>query len=127
MPPRRLGAKTSQKHELEAFAEKYDTLALVYGDPVEVVFSIMAANVRVVLDERGNPVRVGDDEVALRAAEMLMNYRYPRVKASEGQGTKPPVLNFNVTMPHPELPVNPLPQRLMQPPVLVSVKENPGE
>jgi hypothetical protein len=26
MPPRRL-AKTGQKHEMEAFAEKYDTLA----------------------------------------------------------------------------------------------------
>jgi hypothetical protein len=39
MPPRRLTKKVGQKHEMEAFAEKYDTLALIYGDPVEVVFS----------------------------------------------------------------------------------------
>jgi hypothetical protein len=115
MPPRRLGAKTSQKHELEAFAEKYDTLALLYGDPVETVFAIMDRNVN-------GPFP--DDEVALRAAEMLMNYRYPRVKASEGQGVKAPVLNFNVTMPQPpELPVNAPPSRQ----VLSIVEKSPAE
>jgi hypothetical protein len=97
MPPRRQTAKTGQKHEMEAFAEKYDTLAMIYGDPVETIFHIM--------------LKSQDEEVKLRAAEMLMSYRYPRVKAAEGNVAKAPVLNFNVTMPHPELPVNAAPAR----------------
>jgi hypothetical protein len=97
MPPRRQTAKTGQKHEMEAFAEKYDTLAMIYGDPVETIFHIM--------------LKSQDEEVKLRAAEMLMSYRYPRVKAAEGNIAKAPVLNFNVTMPHPELPVNAAPAR----------------
>src|SRR5713226_8821713 len=98
MPPRRLTAKAGQKHEMEAFAEKYDILALIHGDPVEVVFGIMALS--------------PDEEVKLRAAEMLMSYRYPRVKSAEGGAAKAPVLNFNVTMPRPELPVNEAPRLL---------------
>jgi hypothetical protein len=61
---------------------------------VETVFAIMTEN------------NAGTTRSQLRAAEMLMSYRYPRVKAAEGNSAKAPVLNFNVTMPHPELPVN---------------------
>jgi hypothetical protein len=85
MPPKKLQKTEAQKHELEAFAEKYDTLALIHGDPVEVVFAVMQAT--------------EDDDTKLRAADMLMSYRYPRVKAMEGAQNKAPVLNFNVTMP----------------------------
>jgi hypothetical protein len=120
MPPRRLARTTSQKHELEAFAEKYDTLACIYGDPIEAVFAIMAKNFQMVKAPDGTHIFVGDDEVALRAAEMLMSYRYPRVKASEGQSNKAPVLNFNVSMPRPELEVN-------SRPVLAVVTEPPSE
>lgn len=103
MHPRRQTKKVGQKHEMEAFAEKYDTLADIYGDPVEVVFSIMADS--------------SDEEVVLRAAEMLMSYRYPRVKSAEGNQAHAPILNFNVQMPRQELPVNESPKRLG--PVLV--------
>lgn len=103
MHPRRQTKKVGQKHEMEAFAEKYDTFADIYGDPVEVVFSIMADST--------------DAEVKLRAAEMLMSYRYPRVKSAEGNPAQAPILNFNVQMPRAELPVNEPPKRLG--PVLV--------
>jgi hypothetical protein len=85
MPPRKLNKTNAQKHELEAFAEKYDILAMVHGDPVETIFQIMAASEQ--------------EEVRLRAADMLMSYRYPRMKAAEGTPQNAPVLNFNVTMP----------------------------
>jgi hypothetical protein len=118
MPPRRLGKTAPQKHELEAFAEKYDTLACIYGDPVEAVFGIMAKNLKPHLDPATGLFDFGDDEIALRAAEMLMNYRYPRVKSSEGAAPKAQVLNFNVRMDAPatpELPVNAPPARLPSP------------
>lgn len=100
-PPRRTAKTTPQKHELEAFAEKYDTLTMLYGDPVETVFRIMSGS--------------EDEEVQLRAAEMLMSYRYPRVKSVEGAGKTAPVLNFNVTMPgKPELPPTPTAQRVLE-------------
>jgi hypothetical protein len=104
MPPRRLTAKTGQKHEMEAFAEKYDTYASIYGDPVQVVFRIMSDT--------------EDEDVKLRAAEMLMSYRYPRVKSAEGNAPKAQVLNFNVRMDAPapaEVPVNAAPVRLPSP------------
>lgn len=104
MPPRRLTAKTGQKHEMEAFAEKYDTLALLYGDPVEVAFAVMHA-----------AHSENDREMALQAANTLMGYRYPRVKAAEGAVDKAAVMNFNVIMPgekRPEVDVTP-PQRPM--------------
>jgi hypothetical protein len=99
-PPRRAAKTTPQKHELEAFAEKYDTLTLLYGDPVEMVFRIMSGS--------------GDEEVQLRAAEMLMSYRYPRVKSVEGTGKTAPILNFNVTMPKPELATAPTAARVLE-------------
>lgn len=75
---------------MEAFAEKYDTYADIYGDPVGVVFKIMADS--------------DDEEVRLRAADMLMSYRYPRIKAAEGDKSNAPPLTFNVLMPAPQLP-----------------------
>lgn len=112
MPPRKLTAKTGQKHEMEAFAEKYDTLALMYGDPVETVFAIMARNVADRITEDGKII-AGDDDVALRAADMLMSYRYARVKAAEVQQAKPTALQFNVIMPganKPTIDVSPVRQ-----------------
>lgn len=85
MPPRKRTREKPQKHELEAFAEKYDIFADIFGDPVGVVFKIMADS--------------EDEEVKLRAADMLMSYRYPRVKAAEGDHSRAPVMNFNVLMP----------------------------
>lgn len=89
MPPRKRTREKPQKHELEAFAEKYDTYADIFGDPVALVFKIMSDSV--------------DEEVKLRAADMLMSYRYPRVKAAEGAGSNAPVMNFNVVMPNAQL------------------------
>lgn len=94
MPPRRKGPSEPQAHELEAFAEKYDICSDIYGDPVEVVFRIMA--------------NTTDEEVKLRAADMLLSYRYPRVKAAEGAKPGAQTLNFNVTMPPREVDVTPV-------------------
>jgi hypothetical protein len=101
MPPRRQTPKAAQKHELEAFAEKYDTLALLYGDPVETVFAIMSG-----------AFHANDHDTALQAAGVLMRYRFPQVKASEGGQDKTPVMNFNVLMsPPPEKALNAEPVR----------------
>jgi hypothetical protein len=101
MPPRRQTPKVAQKHEMEAFAEQYETLAAIYGNPVEALFEIMADT--------------GDEELRARVAVDLMSFRFPKVKASEGNGNKSPTMNFNVILPEQkvvELPVN-------RPPTLV--------
>lgn len=72
--------KKPAAHEIDAFNEKYDLYALLYGDPVEVAFSIMARNAP------ESSAEDKDEEVALRAADMLMSYRYPRIKAIQGSG-----------------------------------------
>lgn len=89
MPLRKRQPLPAQKHELEAFAEKYDTLALLYGDPVEVVFKVMS-----------DAVKLGDDAMARIAAVDLMGFRYPKVKAQEvlGDPTKAPITQINVTL-----------------------------
>jgi hypothetical protein len=52
-----------------------------------------------------------DDDVALRAADMLLSYRFPRVKAAEPHAPPSTHLNFNVIMGKPgEIPVNKAPQ-----------------
>lgn len=106
MVPRRQNKKDPQKHELEAFAEKYDTLVAIYGDPVEMVFQVMSDT--------------EDEATKLAAANMLMSYRYPRVKAAETNQKSAPVLNFNVTMPTPALP-EPTTVLVRVPPVLVKM------
>lgn len=108
MHPRRLPAKTGQKHEMEAFAEKYDTYADIFGDPIAVVFQVMAD--------------ATDYDTKLTAANMLMSYRFPRVKAAEGNQNKAPTMNFNVVMappPNQELPALPVtrpPLTIVMPP-----------
>jgi hypothetical protein len=100
MPPRRQAPRRAQPHELEAFAEKYETLALIYGDPVETVFNIMAKQA----------AAGGDDEITLRAAEMLISYRFPRIKAAEDSGKNSgPALNFYIDTGgvHPVREINP--------------------
>lgn len=92
---RQLNKRNAQKHEQEAFAEKYDILALLYGDPVEVVFAVMA-----------RAVKAEDDEGARIAADTLMGYRFPKIKAQElaGNPDNAPVTNIVVNlMPAPKL------------------------
>lgn len=71
--------------ERDAFAEKYETLAIMYGDPVEVLFEIMADEDEDTRERRG-------------AAESLMAYRYPKLKVVEGEKDKTPMVQFNVTL-----------------------------
>jgi hypothetical protein len=83
--PNKPGKKKAEKHEIDAFVEKYETYADVYGDPVEMAFRIMADST--------------DEEVQLRAADMLMSYRYPRIKAIQGvQGQNGPQFAFNINI-----------------------------
>lgn len=84
MAPKKLRKTEAQKHELEAFAEKYDTLAMIYGDPVEVMFIIMSESL------------AGDKELALRAADMLNAYRFPRVKPQDKPVDTGKVLNLTI-------------------------------
>lgn len=83
MPPRKPKAKAPDTtHELDAFAEKYDTHLMLYGDPVEKIFSIMSSS--------------PDEDTQLRAAEILVSYRYPRLKALEGAGGPGTVVNIQI-------------------------------
>ena len=77
MSQRRPLSKKPAAHELEAFAEKYDTHALIHGDPVAVVFKVMG--------------ETEDEDTRLRAAEILLSYRYPRLKSLEGNVPTVPV------------------------------------
>lgn len=82
--PRKPMPKQSEQRELEAFAERYDTLSTIYADPVQVVFEIMTR---------------ADDELRLRAAETLMAYRYPKLKALENKKPQEgPSQVFNIVM-----------------------------
>lgn len=85
MPPRKPNKKVPQKHELEAFAEQYDIYKDIYGDPIEMAFRIMAGS--------------DDENVQLTAANMLMSYRYPKVKASEVvDNNKSPQMTFTINV-----------------------------
>jgi len=86
MAPRKPPARKSEQHELDAFAEKYETYAMTYGDPIEVVFSIMA--------NHDSP-----DELKLQAATSLMGFRYPKLKALENKNPQQgQPLTFNITL-----------------------------
>lgn len=98
MPPRKIGSKTAQKHEMEAFAERYDTFALLYGDPVEVAFAVMARSFNPGRDPKTNELLRPNDELAKATADMLMSYRFPRVKASEVMKPNGQPMQFTVVM-----------------------------
>jgi hypothetical protein len=76
------------QHELDEFAERYETLALVYGDPVEAVFEIMSDNDH-------------EPEVRLQAARLLVEHRYPKLKALDGAPPVGPQVAINITMVQP--------------------------
>jgi len=59
------------KADRDVFIEAYDKYALIYKDPVEVMFNIMA-------DEDGT-----DPGVRRAAASDLLAYRFPKTKAVE--------------------------------------------
>lgn len=89
--PQKPKAKSPARHEIDAFVEKYELYADLYGDPVEVAFQVMAHHTSDAED--------ADREVALRAADMLMSYRYPRIKAIQGQqGQNGPQFTFNIDL-----------------------------
>lgn len=67
--PKKPNAKKADALEAEAFAERHDTLAIIYGDPIEKVFSIMAKS--------------DNEDTQLKAAEILISYRYPKLRAME--------------------------------------------
>jgi hypothetical protein len=88
MAPRKPSAKKpDSRHELEEFAEKYETLSAIYEDPVQVVFDVMATTM--------------DEDTRLRAAEMLMSYRYPKLKSLENAPGNAPTMQFQVILQQP--------------------------
>jgi hypothetical protein len=102
--PRKPKPRKPEQHELDEFAERYETFALVYGDPVEAVFEIMAKAEQ-------------DDDVRLQAAKLLLEHRYPKLKALEGAGAPPMPVQFNINViraekPRVELDITPVPAQL---------------
>lgn len=87
----------AQQHELDAFAERYDLYADMFGDPIEFMFRVMANklpdDVVVDVSDRRN------------AAEVLMSHRFPKVKAQEISNPNAPPINFSINItPTPALP-----------------------
>jgi hypothetical protein len=97
-PKKPQAKKPSGTHELDEFAEKYETLCAIYQDPMTVVFEVMA-----------NTQDDVSPETRLRAAEILMSYRFPKLKALENAPSNAPTMVFNVQMPQ------------MQPPVAIDI------
>jgi hypothetical protein len=71
----------------ESFDNRFDDLARLYNDPIEILFKISSGSLEMgpdYIDEEGNqvhvPVPIGDRRAA--AAE-LVSYRYPKRKALE--------------------------------------------
>lgn len=80
MLPEKPKPRETKKHEIEAFLEKYESYAMVYGDPVQKMFELMAT--------------AEDQDTQKSAAEILMSYRYPRIKAVDDQGKKGQTFQF---------------------------------
>ena len=64
------GKRISELRELEEFAEKYETFSMIYGDPVEFMFEVMS-------------MQEASIETRKAAAEALMSFRFPKLKAIE--------------------------------------------
>jgi hypothetical protein len=92
--------KKPEQVQMDEFAEKYEILSAIYGDPVEVLFEIMTHE---------------DASLDLRksAAVDLMSFRFPKLKALETKVPDtgaPMVFNINLNAPatkQPELDVTP--------------------
>lgn len=81
--PLRKPAKATSRGELEQFSELYEVYAVLYGDPVEFMFRKMVEN--------------GENSVF--AAKILMEHRYPKVKAAEvAEDNKQPQLTMNIVV-----------------------------
>jgi hypothetical protein len=84
--PRKPTPKQSEQREIEAFAERYDTLAGIFRDPVEFMFDLMS-----------NPTM--PPELRLSAAKTLTEFRYPKLKAIENKAPQQgPVMQFNINL-----------------------------
>lgn len=101
-------SRKAEQAEMDEFAERYETLASIYKDPIEVVFEVMS----------------GSDtppETKLQAAGLLMSFRFPKLKALEvknDNNTKPVQFTINLTTPapaQPELDVTPAKLTLVGP------------
>lgn len=91
MAPKKPSAKKpDSRHELDEFAEKYETLCAIYEDPVKVVFHVMSTT--------------EDEDTKLRAAETLMSYRFPKLKSLENVPSNAPTMQFNIVMQQQQLP-----------------------
>lgn len=82
---RKPSARGANNREIEEFAERYETLSIIFGDPVEVLFGIMASSrPEVTMELRGN------------VAEKLMSYRYAKLKALENKGGDAQGVTINI-------------------------------
>lgn len=87
--PRKPSPKAAEQREIEAFAERYDTLSSIYRDPVEFIFEFMA--------DENNP-----KDLRLSAAKTLTEFRYPKLKAIENKAPQTgPMMQFNIMMTQP--------------------------
>lgn len=109
MPSRKVKA---QAHELDAFAEKYELNAVLYGDPIEFLFQVMADQVQ---GADGKPVSAEIGE-RTRAAETLMSHRFPKVKAQEVADPSRPMVQFSINMspPPPQIEVGKPPMKVIE-------------
>jgi hypothetical protein len=84
--PRKPAPKAGEQREIEAFAERYDTLVSIFRDPVEFIFEFMSNS--------SNP-----PELRLSAARTLTEFRYPKLKSVENKSPNTgPVMQFNINL-----------------------------
>lgn len=108
MPSRKVKA---QAHELDAFAEKYELNAALYGDPIEFLFTVMANQLKT---KDGKPL-AADTHERVRAAETLMSHRFPKVKAQEVADPSRPMVQFSINMtPPPQIEVGKAPTKVIE-------------
>ena len=66
--------KGSRNKKTTSFLERWDQLSRKHGDPAEYLFQVMTNTV---------PKETHDGRTRVAAAVTLMQYRYPRLKATE--------------------------------------------
>lgn len=80
----------AREHDLDAFAERYETYSVIYGDPIEFMFCVMANKLPGVEDV--------EPSVRKAAADTLMSHRFPKIKAQEIINPNAPPINFTISM-----------------------------
>lgn len=88
MPIRK--AIKAREQDLDAFAERYETYAVMFGCPIEFMFRVMANKLP--------GVDSIEPFVRKAAADTLMSHRFPKIKAQEISNPNAPPINFSIQM-----------------------------